>query len=198
MSNLQLYDDGELFRLVREQDSNAAFEALYHRYWDKLLIQAKFKTGSEEEAEEIVQHVFMNIWKTRKNIELRHSFHTYIASCVKYEIMTTLVKQKKQREALNNFYKTTGQEEDNHTAEWVDYESTRRQLEETIQTLPDKCRLVFRLSREKGFSEKQIASELHISQKTVQAHMTRALKLLRSILQHRLFIFVKALLLIQQ
>lgn len=198
MKSLQQYDDGELFRLVRDNDSSAAFEALYTRYWEKLLIQAKCKTGSEEDAEEIVQHVFMNIWKTRKNIHLQHSFHTYIASCVKYEILATLVRQKKQREAHNGFYKTIGNEEDNYTAEWVDYESTRRQLEETIQHLPDKCRLVFRLSRENGFSEKQIARELSISQKTVQAHITRALKLLRSIMQHRLFILFKALLLIQQ
>lgn len=198
MKHLQQYDDSELFRLVRDEDSNAAFEILYNRYWEKLLVQAKFKTGSEEDAEEIVQHVFMNIWKTRKNIWLQHTFHTYIASCVKYEIMATMVRHKKQQAAYDGFHKTAAREEDNHTAEWLDYESTRRQLEDTIRHLPDKCRLVFRLSREKGFSEKQIAQELHISPKTVQAHMTRALKLLRTILQHRLFIFVKALLLIQQ
>lgn len=198
MKDLRPYDDSELFRLVREEDSSAAFEALYNRYWDKLLLHAKLKTGSEEDAEEIVQHVFMNIWKTRKNIHLRHSFHTYIASCVKYEIMAVLVKQKKQKEAHNSFYDNVAGREDNYTTEWVDYESTRRQLEDTIRNLPDKCRLVFRLSREHGFSEKQIAEKLSISPKTVQAHMTRALKLLRTILQHRLFFFLKALLLIQQ
>lgn len=198
MKHLQQYDDSELFRFVRDEDSGAAFEALYNRYWKKLLIQAKHKTGSEEDAEEIVQHVFMNIWKTRKNIQLRHSFHTYIASCVKYEILAVLVKQKKQKEAHNSFYDNVAGRPDNYTMDWVDYESTRRQLEETIQHLPDKCRLVFRLSRESGFSEKQIAEKLSISPKTVQAHMTRALKLLRTILQQGLFIFLKVLLLIQQ
>ncbi len=198
MGDLLRYGDSELFRLVREEDSSAAFEALYNRYWEKLLVQAKFKTGSEEDAEEIVQHVFLNIWRTRKNIHLRHSFHTYIASCVKYEILAALVKQKKQEEAHNNFYDNVAGRQDNHTAEWVDYESTRRQLEDTIHHLPDKCRLVFRLSRERGFSEKQIAEELSISPKTVQAHMTRALKLLRTVMQHRLFFFLKVLLLIQQ
>ncbi|RPD42596.1 RNA polymerase sigma-70 factor [Chitinophaga barathri] len=198
MKHLQQYDDSELFRLVRDEDSSAAFEALYNRYWEKLLLHAKHKTGSEEDAEEIVQHVFMNIWKTRKNIHLRHSFYTYIASCAKYEILAMLVKQKKQKEAHNSFYDDVAARQDNYTAEWVDYESTRRQLEDTIRHLPDKCRLVFRMSRESGFSEKQIAEKLSISPKTVQAHMTRALKLLRTIMQHRLFFFLKVLLLIQQ
>lgn len=198
MEPLLQYDDSELFRRVREEDSSAAFEILYTRYWEKLLLQAKFKTGSEENAEEIVQHVFLNIWRIRKNIQLQHSFHTYIASCVKYEIMAVLVRNKKQKEAYHGLFAVTGSEGDNNTAEWVDYESTRRQLESTIRLLPDKCRMVFRLSRENGLSEKQIARELHISQKTVQAHMTRALKLLRVVFQYRLFFFIGFLLLILQ
>lgn len=198
MKNFEQYHDDDLVRMIREEDSSAAFEALYNRYWQKLLIQAKLKTGSEEDAEEIVQHVFMNIWKTRKNLHIQHSFYTYIASCVKYEIMATLVKQKKQQRALSGFFNTTGESRDNYTAEWVDYESTRRELEATIQNLPEKCQLVFRLSREKGFSEKQIAEKLSISKKTVEAHMTRALKILRTMMQHRLLFFFKALLLLQQ
>lgn len=185
MRCLQQYSDSELFRQVRDEDSSAAFEMLYNRYWEKLILQAKFKTGSEEDAEEIVQHVFLNIWKTRKNIQLQHSFYTYIGSCVKYEIMAVLIRNKKQKDAYYALYKVTGSTADNHTAEWVDYEFACRQLESTIRLLPDKCRLVFRLSREKGLSEKQIAMELSISQKTVQAHMTRALKLLRMVLQYR-------------
>lgn len=198
MKNFEQYHDDDLVRMIREEDSSAAFEALYNRYWKKLLIQAKLKTGSEEDAEEIVQHVFMNIWKTRKNLHIQHSFYTYIASCVKYEIMATLVKQKKQQKALSGFFNTAGESRDNYTAEWVDYESTRRELEATIQNLPEKCQLVFRLSREKGFSEKQIAEKLSISKKTVEAHMTRALKILRTMMQHRLLFFFKALLLLQQ
>jgi RNA polymerase sigma-70 factor (ECF subfamily) len=180
---LQQYSDNELFSQVRDEDSSVAFEILYTRYREKLLLQARFKTGSDEDAEEIVQHVFLNIWKTRKNIQLQHSFHTYIASCVKYEIMALLIRNKKQKEAYHTLYTVAGTEADNHTSEWIDYEFACRQLESTIRLLPDKCRMVFRLSRENGLSEKQIAKELSISQKTVQAHMTRALKLLRLVLQ---------------
>lgn len=189
MNNFQQYHDDQLVQLIRDDDNIAAFEVLYNRYWEKLLIQAKWKTGSEEDAEEIVQQVFMNIWRTRKNLHLTHSFYTYIASCVKYEIMATIARKQKQKTAHHNFYTATGQEADNNTAEWIDYESTRRQLEDTIQQLPEKCRLVFRLSRENGFTEKQIAEKLSISKKTVEAHMTRALKALRLILHQRIPFF---------
>jgi RNA polymerase sigma-70 factor (family 1) len=189
LNNFEQYQDDKLVQLIREEDCMPAFEVLYNRYWKKLLIQAKYKTGSEEDAEEIVQQVFLNIWKTRKNIYLKHTFYTYIASCVKYEILATLAKQKKQKLAHHNFHLDIAREEDNNTADWIDYESTRQQLEDTIQSLPEKCQLVFRLSRENGLSEKQISEHLSISRKTVEAHMTKALKALRTIIQQRLPFF---------
>jgi RNA polymerase sigma-70 factor (family 1) len=189
LNSLYIYNDEQLVKLLSEQDGIAAFEELYNRYWKKLLVQAKLKTGSEQEAEEIVQHVFMNIWRVRKDLQIKHSFYTYISSCVKYEILASLTRQKKQLHPGNISFTAIGDGIDNHTAEWLDYESTRKQLESTVQSLPEKCQLVFRLSREKGFSEKQIAAHLNISQKTVQAHMTRALKVLRTELQQWLFFF---------
>lgn len=184
---LHQYNDEQLVIMLAGQDGSAAFEILYDRYWEKLLIHSMHLLHSEPEAEEVVQNVFMKIWRSREKIAIKNTFNTYISTCVKYEIITMLTRQKRQKEADNFQFSRTGGNHYNNISEKVDYESTRQELETGMLHLPEKCQLVFRLSREQGLSEKQISSQLDISGKTVQAHMTKALKLLRSNLQQWLF-----------
>jgi RNA polymerase sigma-70 factor (ECF subfamily) len=182
-----LYNDYELLTFIREDDEQA-FHALYERYWKKVLVQALLKLAIQEEAEEMVQIVFMNLWHRRHKIELKHSFATYIAAITKYEILAQLARRKKEDE-LKKKLSMVCNGSDLSTSHWLDYEQLRNELEKNIQTLPEKCRLVFQLSRDKGLTEKQIAHTLHISPKTVEAHIGKALKLLRTSLQHFLGCF---------
>ena len=188
MNTYTTHSDELLVTLLSGDADKQAFTELYNRYWEKLLIQAVTKLKNEEDAKEVLQVTFMNLWRRRVSLKIRHSFHTYIASAVKYEILEKIVQQKartsKEQKAVD-----LSPAEDNHTANWVDYETTRQRLEKTIQQLPEKCRLVFRISREKGLTEKQIAGELNISTKTVEAHIGKALKVLRTSLQN-LFSFL--------
>ena len=80
--------------------------------------------------------------------------------------------------------------EDNSTSQWLDYEQCRDEIEKEVRLLPEKCQLVFRLSREAGLTEKQIAESLNIAPKTVQAHMGKALKQLRTSLQQLFYLFM--------
>ena len=159
-----------------------AFKMLYDRYWKKLLLHAFVKLQSKEEAEELVQTIFLNLWRRRHSIELKYSFHTYVAAMLKYEILRHLAMKKKEKQQKANAPKMYVVE-DNSTCQWLDYEQLRDEIEREIQLLPEKCQLVFRLSREEGLTEKQIAKSLRIAPKTVQAHMTKALKQLRTSLQ---------------
>jgi len=168
------YPDNELFEMVKNNDENA-FGTLYDRYWDKLLLQARLKLKVNEDAEEVVQEVFLNLWRKRHTIQIRTTFHTYIASVVKYEILTMLSKQKPVVESSEALYVVS----DNSTSEFIDCELLRDEIEETVQSLPEKCRLVFRLSRDTGMTEKEISHSLNISPKTVEAHISKALKVLR-------------------
>jgi RNA polymerase sigma-70 factor (ECF subfamily) len=180
--NYSLYNDDELLAFIRENDEQA-FHALYKRYWKRLLVQALIKLGSQEEAEEIVQTVFMNLWQRRLTITLKHSFATYIAAAAKYEILAQLGRRKKE-DALKKEMNAVHTDVDLTTSHWLDYEQLRNELEKNVSALPEKCRLVFRLSRDKGLTERQIAHTLHISPKTVEAHIGKALKLLRTSLQN--------------
>jgi len=171
-----LYHDEHLLPLLADNDEQA-FHALYDRYWKKLLGQALVKLASPEAAEEIVQTVFINLWRRRHTLQLRFTLATYLHSMLKYEIIGYLARERKVHTLKQRFI-SDRQAEDYSTLEWLDYEQLREDIERTIAALPEKCRLVFRLSREEGLSGKQIASSLEISPKTVEAHISRALKVL--------------------
>lgn len=171
------YTDEELIRRLQFDDQQA-FRLLYDRYWDKLLAHALWKLGSASEAEEVVQDAFINLWRRRASLSLKHSFYTYISAVVKYETLRHLAARKEKTD-LNLQTLSENQQADDSTRQWLSYEELREQLEATIEALPEKCRLVFRLSREEGLTERQIAQTLRISQKTVEAHKARALRALR-------------------
>jgi len=186
MNAYHTYSDKELFNLTGKGDE-AAFKELYNRYWEKLLAIAFLKIKNYEEAEEIVQEIFVGIWRRRKTTRIKYSFHTYIASVLKYEVLHHFAKKKKKDfflESISNGFV----QEDVSTTEWLEYDQLREQIEKTVRLLPEKCRIIFRLSREKGYSEKEISEELNIAPKTVQAHLTKALKVLKSSLNFMLFL----------
>ncbi|HEY8956308.1 RNA polymerase sigma-70 factor [Chitinophaga sp.] len=173
--------DEELLQKLQLDRDAVAFTILYERYWEKLVTIAYLRLQSTMDAQEVVQEVFLDIWKRSENIQVRHTFHTYISAALKYKILTLLAKRKNE---MNRQAKIDLPETDSSTEQWLSYQQLKDELESTVQSLPEKCRLVFRLSREKGLSEKQIAETLNISLKTVESHMSRALRTLRASLRH--------------
>jgi RNA polymerase sigma-70 factor (ECF subfamily) len=180
LPELATYTDESLVALMKE-GNQAAFTALYERYWKKMVVQAYMKVQRGEDAKEIVQDVFLDLWNRRSKLELEHSFHTYVAAAVKYRILRWLAKEKNEQFKRS---KLSVADNDSTTQEWLDFQHLRQELEKAVQQLPDKCQLVFRLSREAGLSDKEIAQELQISPKTVETHLSRALKSLRTSFRH--------------
>jgi RNA polymerase sigma-70 factor (family 1) len=190
--------DEELVVLIT-QDDVKAFQLLYNRYWKRMLAKACSQLQSHTAAEEVVQDAFINFWKRRHKIELKYRFHTYIASVVKYEVMAQLAKKSKQHLYIDDLSLPVIQ--DHSTQHWLDFDELKLQMDNLIHTLPSKCQLVFKLSREHGLSDKQISENLEISRKTVEAHISKALRTLRLSINNFLtlapFFFAGALLLIK-
>lgn len=158
--------------------SRDAFTALYNRYWDKLFVIASHRLNSPQEAEEVVQEVFYNIWKHRAALHIHTSLPAYLATAVKYEVLNQLARKKRfQRYELHAVHNAPLA--DLSAGERLQFNDLQQQLQATIRSLPEQCRIVYRLSREQGYSRKEIATHLDISEKTVANHLTRALKVLR-------------------
>ena len=169
--------DLELLSLLKEGDRNA-FTTLYNRYWDKLYAVAFNRLADEFEAEEAVQNIFLDLWKRKETITLTHTLSTYLSAAIKYHVFTRLaqIRREKLRAEQLKIGVVVGKET---TAEWLSEKELKKQLEQGINALPEKCKIVFLLSREQNMTNKQIAEELNVSEKTVEGHITKALNNLR-------------------
>lgn len=181
------HTDEELFCFVHSDDERA-FAELYKRYWDRLFSRAVMQLTSVEDAEDVLHDVFVSLWNRRARIVLQYSFHTYIAAILKYEIINKLAERRKKKSTV---IEDEQQQEisDNSVAQQLEFRDLQQRLESSVQQLPEKCRLVFRLSRENGLKVNEIAHTLQISPKTVQNHINHALHVLRSVLSSLLFFF---------
>ncbi|ANI90061.1 hypothetical protein A9P82_12665 [Arachidicoccus ginsenosidimutans] len=176
--------DNELVDLLK-RDDKVAFTEIYNRYSEKMVTIAYVKLQSGNDAKEVVQELFIDIWNRRRNLNIRHSFYTYINGALKYKIYTFLGQQRKEQTRIQHL---STDKVSHNTEEWLSYETLRNDLEKAILELPEKCRLVFRLSREKGLSHHEIAQHLHISKKTVENHITKALNHLHGALKTIFFL----------
>ncbi|MDP3469045.1 MAG: RNA polymerase sigma-70 factor [Daejeonella sp.] len=178
MSTYSTYSDNELLDLLRSGD-RSAFAEIYNRYWKNIFTVASNKIGQLEEAEEIVQDIFISLWNRREEIVITSSLNAYLSVSAKYRVIKILAKRNQY-----NKYAVHSQNViplmANSTDDWYEFVELRSRLEILVANLPEKCRLVYKASREDGYSQKQIAEEFGISEKTVEAHISKALKSLRT------------------
>ncbi|MHA4893559.1 RNA polymerase sigma-70 factor [Pedobacter sp. PWIIR3] len=180
MADYGKLSDHELTALMK-QDDQVAFTEIYNRYWNKLFTAAANKIEDFQEAEDVVQQLFITIWNRREVLEITSSLQSYLSVAVKYRVLKALAKQYRQKNfGDESAEKTLAELEDNSTQEWLEFQEIKERLNVLIDQLPEKTRTVYRMTREQGMTQKQVAEELDISEKTVEFHMSKALKNLKT------------------
>lgn len=177
MPNYFQHTDHELVRAIAHGEE-AALTELYERYWKKLLTRAFVLLQSQEEAEEVVQDIFVTLWKKAATLTIEHTVATYMGAILQYDCFKVLASRKRDRERQQQTSPVVAI--DNSTEEWLAFEALQEQLEKAVSALPDQCQLIFRMSREGDLTDKQIAAELDISVNTVRTQKHRALQKLRT------------------
>jgi RNA polymerase sigma-70 factor (family 1) len=178
MYNYNILNDKELTCLLQAGDEHA-FTEIYNRYWKKLFSIAANKIKDLDEAEEIVQDIFISLWKRRNELGVIDTLSPYLSVSVKYRVIKILDKRNNQQK-YSDYSQHTASLTDDSTQQWLEFEELRSRLAAFVADLPEKCRLVYQLSREAGYPQKKIAIEMGISEKTVEAHLSKALKTLRA------------------
>ncbi|HEV7350323.1 RNA polymerase sigma-70 factor [Telluribacter sp.] len=174
--NLKQYSDEQLVTLLGEGRIKA-FEEIYRRYWYKLYGIAYHKTGIREEAEELVQEVFLKLWNRRTEVAIRHlgMYLTFAVRNQVYDYIKSQISYRKYQEYL------IFQEIHHHqgTEDIVNFSELSEAMEKALNRLPEKSADVFKRSRFENQSVREIALGLNLSEKAVEYHITKSLRFLK-------------------
>lgn len=168
----------ELLRQFKANDKNA-INLLYERYSKRLYSFALAYLKTEADAMDVVQEVFINVWNKRNDLRNDTNLEAYLFTVTKNTVISIFRKKITEKQYFEHL-KTVVVLHHSSTEETLNYEALSTRLLELVTRLPEQRRLIFKMSKEKGMSNKAIAEELQISVKTVEDHITKARRYLKS------------------
>ena len=172
------FDDDILIKLLRK-GNDAAFTRIYNQYWHRLFVVAANKLDNDYKlAEELVQDIFLDLWRRRETLDIKNNLSVYLAAAMKYKVIDAR-RKKSLVKAYNDGLLANGSIIDASTESQISFDELTNKLSALVKELPEKCQLVYKLNKEEGYSQKEIAHQLAISEKTVESHLSRAVKTLR-------------------
>lgn len=151
---------------------------MFNTYYQSLCNYACSMLKDIDEAEEVVQNAFFNIWQKREALQITTSFKSYVYRAIHNDCLNK-IKHGKVRAVYAADYKSSMSGGAVDSAQALDAKELGKRINEAIASLPEQCGHVFRLSRFENLKYSEIATQLDISVKTVENHMGKALKLLR-------------------
>jgi RNA polymerase sigma-70 factor, ECF subfamily len=173
-----------MLRIHQSADNeNTRFENVFRQYYQPLWHLSQYYLGDKDEAREVVQDAFMKLWEIRYDIEPDSNLKNFLFTLVKNNCLNILkhnqikLKHHEKIQWIEMYYQyesLAGMNED-----YLEINELRDKIELAIQHLPEHSRAVFEMSRFGNMKNQEISEKLGITVKTVEAHMTKALKILR-------------------
>lgn len=169
--------DSTDFILRFSQGDRTALKALYEDYYGVLCNQVFRMIRDRNRTEDIVQELFIELWKKREKLSEVQHLGAYLRRSARNRTLNALRAQKIQWDDLESTSELSDLQPDAQAQ--LQEEELKVEIAQAIDALPDRCRQIFILSRYEDMSYKEIAAELSISIKTVENQMSKALKVLR-------------------
>ncbi|GAB4012284.1 RNA polymerase sigma-70 factor [Spirosoma sp. KCTC 42546] len=183
-----------LIRQTFAEDARRGYELLFRRYYRTLCSQAVRFVHSRTVAEDLVSDVFFSFWKNQVHQQITSSYQAYLYMAVRKRAYTHMRLEFQQNpsplQAETEPIEFDGSPD---PEQLLQYTELYQRIEETVRTLPPQCQRVFVMSRFEGKKHREIADELQISPKTIEAHLSRALTQLRQTLRMGLFFWLALL-----
>jgi len=153
-----------------------SFELIFKIYYPQLCLFANRYTRDFDMAREVVQEIFIYLWENRDNLQEKKSVKSYLYAAIRHNSVRRVNGQIKKRLEIEDI------PEENIKADFLDeieYAELQEIIYTTIESFPPQCKKIFSLSRFESATYAQIALKLNLSQKTVEAQMTKALKIIQ-------------------
>jgi RNA polymerase sigma-70 factor (ECF subfamily) len=175
--NIRFNLDKTLTELSKDQESS--LEYLYEYYYPRLYEFSRTFLKVEQGIDDILQEVFIRIWQNRRKIKDPASFNSYIFTITRNLLLNELRRRLNHGSLKEEIRKlSTAKEYENF--DQAQYSDLKTRVDELIAALPERQKEIFVLSRKEGLSHKEIAGKLQITTKTVEYHISLALKFLKS------------------
>jgi RNA polymerase sigma-70 factor (ECF subfamily) len=178
------HSDEFLFSALKKGNKNA-FTLLYEKYWEKLYYVAYQHTQSAQESEDLIHELFTDLWNNRKKIKIKKTVSSYIFTALKYKIFR-LYDSKIVRQNYVERIKRKNIFSSNSTEMQLSFNELFRLIEQEIDKLPERCKVIFQMRRLEELSVEEVAEKLKISSNTIHNQMTKASKILKQNLKEYL------------
>lgn len=190
IQRLEVDNEAELINKLKTGDV-AGYEALFKQYYKPLTGYARTIIKNEEEAEDIVQQLFVSVWEKRKDLEIHTSFKAMMYKSVYNNCLNKLKHESVKRSYSAEVLKTTSSI---NSHEQIQYKELQNKITNSIDALPEQCAKIFKMSRFEYLTYQEIADRLNLSVKTVENQMGKALKVLRENMKEYLMILIALIL----
>ncbi len=169
-------NEAQLLQKLKAGDQSA-FDRLFKQYYKYLVVIAYKYVKDDHLSRDLVQDVFMDLWKRRESIDIELSLKFFLRRAVINRSLSTI--RKNSRMSFEEDAGLNVPTKNNETESHYQMKELHEVLEAAYAKLPARCLEVFKLSRHEGLSHKEIAAKLDISTKTIENQMTKALKIIR-------------------
>jgi len=171
-----------------------SFRKIFQEYYQPLCHLSQNYVVDEDEAKGVVQEAFVKLWEIRNELNSGSNLKNFLFTLVKNNCLNILKRRQillKHHEKIRGIELHYQFESLNRMGDdFLEYKELKEKIDQAIQNLPEHCRVVFEMSRFEDLKNREIAEKLGVTQKTVEAHLTKALKILRKELKDYLPIFV--------
>ena len=174
--------DRKIFKEIKKGNL-VTFEKLFRKYYAGLCNYAGKYLKDLDRSEEVVQELFYKLWEKRNKLEINVSLKSYLYRAV-YNGCLQYLNHRAIEIKYENYYKKQSKEYFRDASEAMNMQELNEIINETLNSLPERCRNIFILNRQDGLKYREIAKKLDLSIKTVEANMGKALKLLRKNLKN--------------
>ena len=175
--------DTEIIRRIRQGDTRQ-FESLFRSSYVSLVRYAKTLIKDHDSAEEIVQDLFFRIWQNKEKLNIENSLNGYLFRSVHNRCLHHLEHKRVVERHAEEMSHRPGESQET-PSDILHYKELQAKIAKIMERLPERCGMIFYMSRFEGLKYSEIADKLSVSVKTVESNMGRALKEFRKELSEK-------------